>query len=236
MRLAASSTAFDRALGSGDLSQPELLDLCATELGLDGVVLDRAHFPRRDPDYLAQVKKFAADLGLSIVAVRDDDLAVDSDSDAPAVADSIGAPYVLTRLPAAGSDPTTAYNAALEVLARHLADAKRRNVTIALRNVPGSLAEDALTMTRVRKEADSAWLRFAFDPAGWSEPLDQKIRQFVVLGWRRLDVIPFDGRDPQAEATTAAFGRFVGFLCLDYAGVENEIAAMRRWIDAWRET
>ncbi|MBV8354100.1 MAG: hypothetical protein JO101_02175, partial [Candidatus Eremiobacteraeota bacterium] len=130
MRLAASSTAFDRALGSGDLSQPELLDLCATELGLDGVVLDRAHFPRRDPDYLAQVKKFAADLGLSIVAVRDDDLAVDSDSDAPAVADSIGAPYVLTRLPAAGSDPTTAYNAALEVLARHLADAKRRNVTI----------------------------------------------------------------------------------------------------------
>ncbi|MBV8355836.1 MAG: hypothetical protein JO101_10985, partial [Candidatus Eremiobacteraeota bacterium] len=51
-----------------------------------------------------------------------------------------------------------------------------------------------------------------------------------------LDVIPYDGRDPHAEAILAAFGRFAGFLCLDYAGGENESAAMRRWIEGWRRT
>ncbi|MGH8163526.1 MAG: hypothetical protein ACREP1_04245, partial [Rhodanobacteraceae bacterium] len=70
MKLACSSTAFDRELRDGDLTQLEWIDRCARELAADGLVFDVAHFPRTDADYLAQVKKMCADLGLTVAAVR----------------------------------------------------------------------------------------------------------------------------------------------------------------------
>jgi len=72
MKLACSSTAFDQQLRSGDLTQLEWIDACARELAADGVVFDVRHFPRTDTDYLAQVKKMSADLGLTVAALRHD--------------------------------------------------------------------------------------------------------------------------------------------------------------------
>ncbi|MBV8074073.1 MAG: sugar phosphate isomerase/epimerase [Candidatus Eremiobacteraeota bacterium] len=237
MRLAPSSTAFHRALTSGGLTQLELLDLCAGPLGADGVVLDVVHFPRRDLDYLAQLKKLAADLGLSVVAVRDDELARDGKSPALEIAALLGAPYVLTRMPQSGTDPVSVYNEALRILGWAVADAKRRNVTIAVRNVRGSLADDAFELGRVRKEADSAWLRFALDAAALEsgQGVDEKVRKRVVLAYRELRDVPPDGRDPHAGEIVAALHDFPGFLTLDYAGSEREQAAMTRLVHGWRK-
>ncbi|MBV8600683.1 MAG: TIM barrel protein [Candidatus Eremiobacteraeota bacterium] len=237
MRLAPSSTAFHRALTAGGLTQLELLDLCAGTLGADGIVLDVLHFPRRDLEYLAQLKKFAADLGLSLVAVRDDELARETASPALEIAAALGAPYVLTRMPQSGVDPVTVYNEALRVLSWAVADAKRRNVTIAVRNVRGSLADDAFELSRVRKEADSAWLRFALDAAALENGtgVDEKVRKRVVLAYRDLRDVPPDGRDPHATEIVAALHDFPGFLCLDYAGSEREQTAMARLVRGWRK-
>ncbi len=71
MKLACASGALHRSFVRGDLTQLEFLDLCAHELACDGVVLDVRHFPRTDDDYLAQVKKMAADRGLSLAALAD---------------------------------------------------------------------------------------------------------------------------------------------------------------------
>src|SRR5215469_1212812 len=68
VKLACSSSAFDQALQSGRLTQLEFLDLAARELRVDGIVLDARHFPRTDSDYLAQIKKMAADTCLTIAA------------------------------------------------------------------------------------------------------------------------------------------------------------------------
>ena len=234
MRLALSSSAFDRALAAGDLTQLEFLDRCAGELGADGVILDITHFPRRDPEYLAQIKKFAADLALSLVAVRDDGLPSVAGSGALAIAEALGAPYVLVRMPAGGIDPVTVYNGALAVLSAALIEAKRRNVTLAVRNVRGTLAGDGFALNRLRKEADSAWLRFALDVPELPDALDERTRKRVVLAYRSLEAVAPDGRDPAGAAIVDGLRGFRGFLCLDYAGPEGEDAAVKRLLAGWR--
>ena len=69
MKLACASSSLHRDIERGELTQLEFFDLCARELACDGVVLDVRHFPRTDDDYLAQVKKMAADRGLTIAAL-----------------------------------------------------------------------------------------------------------------------------------------------------------------------
>jgi sugar phosphate isomerase/epimerase len=233
MRLALSTTALGRALACGDLTQLELMDLCAADFGTDGIVLDVAHFPRRDAEYVAQVKKFAADAALTIVAVRDDALTCAA-SDALDLAAGLGAPYVLTRMPDAGLDPVTRYNEALANLVRAAAEAKRVNVTIAVRNVASSLASDAFELTRLRKEADSAWLRFALDLVALGGDADARIRKHAVLAYHALDLAGQDGGDPHAPLILERLGRFAGFLCLDAARSEREPGAVRRSLHAWR--
>ena len=97
MKLACASTSFDRAFQNGDLTQLEWLDLCARELAADGVVCDVRHFPRRDSDYLAQIKKIAADSGLTLAAVWSGDFFASDESSmrsALTIAEKIGAPLL----------------------------------------------------------------------------------------------------------------------------------------------
>jgi len=224
MRLALSTTAFDRALASGELTQLELLDACAGELRADGVVLDMAHFPRRDADYLSQVKKFCADLALTIVAVRDDGLTT-GESDALAVASETGAPYVLTRMPEKGNDPVRRWNDALTSISRAAPEAKRLNVTLAIRNVPESLAADDFELGRLRKESDTAWLCFALDPLALGAPPDEKVRKHLVLAYTESG--------PNAELL-ARLGAFGGFLCLDRTDGAGELTVLERLFRDWR--
>jgi hypothetical protein len=220
-------------MAAGDLTQLELLDLCAAELGIDGVVLDIAHFPRHDRDYVAQVKKFCADSALTIAAVRDEELTFAA-SDALLIAAGLGAPYVLTRMPETGVDPVARYNESLAVIARAVSEAKTLNVTIAVRNVAGSLAADSFELGRLRKEADSAWLRFALDAAALEPAADERLLKNVVIAYRGIDTVGPGGEDPQAERVTRTFARFPGFLCLDYGGSEREREAVSRMISFWR--
>lgn len=232
MRLALSTTAFARTLAAGELTQLELLDVCAGELRCDGVVLDIAHFPRRDPEYVAQVKKFSADLALTIVAVRDDALTVTAQAaEALILASHLGAPYVLTRMPESGTDPVLRYNEALAHLARAVAEAKRLNVTLAVRNVPGSLASDGFELGRLRKEADSAWLCFALDPGALRAAPDERLRRHLVLAYAA-------GEDPEAEVVLRNLAPFTGFLCLDLVerGTAPELDAVRSLVRHWRRS
>ncbi len=224
MRLALSSTAFDRALAAGELTQLELLDACAGELQVDGVVLDAAQFPRRDSDYLAQVKKFCADLALVIVAVRDDGLTA-GDSQALVMASHLGAPYVLTCMPERGNDPVMRWNEALGIIARAASEAKKLNVTLAVRNVPGSLAADNFEMGRLRKESDTAWLCFALDPLALGAAPDEKVRKHIVLAYADSDA------NPEVLERLAPFG---GFLCVDEGNGSGELSRFKRRLRAWR--
>jgi sugar phosphate isomerase/epimerase len=230
MKLACSSTAFDEQLRSDRLTQLEWIDLCGHELAADGVVLDVRHFPRTDTDYLAQVKKMAVDLGLSVAALRHDGF---FDADEPHIeqtvemALAIGAPLLSAPLP---PETVASWSELASRLSSATSIAKRLNVTLAVRNAPHTYAATTHDMKRLSKEADSAWLRYgpdlcAFDAA--SEPKD--IIAKSVLAW-------YDAQRCDADSLEAAWrmlGDFRGFVVIDdtqgHGTIESINTALRAW-------
>lgn len=230
MKLACSSTAFDEQLRSERLTQLEWLDLCAHELAADGVVFDVRHFPRTDTDYLAQLKKMAVDLGLTVAALRHDAFMGGDEphmEQALEMALALGAPLLSAPLPAETALSWTEVQARL---GSATSLAKRLNVTIAVRNAPHTHAATTHDMKRVSKEADSAWLRYgpdicAFDAA--SEP--QEIVSKSVLVW--YDARRCEAQDIQPAARALAGYR--GFLALDEAEGGATADSMKSALAAW---
>ncbi len=161
MKIACSSSTFAGAIARGERTQLEWLDACANELEVDGVVFAREHFPRTDAEYLAQLKKTAADLGLTIAAVADD--GVWHDAASFDIASSLGAPLIVAR-PARATDDARAWPDFVEAATEATRRAKSANITIALRNAPATLCESTADLRRLAKDVDAAWLRYALDP------------------------------------------------------------------------
>jgi sugar phosphate isomerase/epimerase len=231
MKLAVASSAFHRSLESGELTQLEFLDLCARDLACDGVVLDVRHFPRTDGDYLAQVKKMAADRGLGVAALTDagffaaDETAMRSSLER---AVAIGAPLLASSLPLETAGP---WIEQLERLGTATSLAKRANVTLALRNAPGTFAATAHDCKRVSKEADSAWLRFGLDPNAFdagSEPA--ALASNAVLLWSDVDAAVTNAIPNVIEA----FAAFRGHLALDARNGAATPQDMQNAMRAWR--
>lgn len=213
MKLAISSAAFDRRLASGDLTQLEWLESCARSFDVDGVVFDLRHFPRRDRDYLAQLKKMAVDGGLAIAALDADGFFTTADDEARASivtdAATLGAPLVVASLPPPGEIPAAGFNEAVRAGKLAARAAKAANVTLALRNAPGTLGSSALELKRFVKDVDSAWVRFAID-AACIEPEERRAleartvityaREMSKLGAMRAFVcLEYDGQNPDEE-------------------------------------
>ena len=230
MKLACASGAFHRAIERGDLTQLEFVDLCAREFACDGVVLDVRHFPRNDDDYLAQIKKMAADRGLSVAALADPAFFAPSRQGRSGVLETarvLGAPIVAAPL-----SPQTgcSWSEQLAVLHEATASAKAENVTLALRNAPQTFAASSYDCKRTAKETDSAWLRFGPEPGCLGAGDDPALlAPNTVLLWA--------GAGSNAEAigeTLAAFAGFLGHLALDDAAGEADAGAVRAAVRAWR--
>ena len=222
MKLACASGAFDRTIQRGDLTQLEFMDRCARELACDGVVLDVRHFPRTDDDYLAQVKKFATDLGLLIVAIHDPSLFREKAAVARAlsIATSLGSPLASGPL---DQQIARSWSEQLDVLGDATGRAKAANITLALRNAPGTFAATLRDCKRALKETDSAWLRLGLEPSALSsDDTVGTLAERVVLLWQSTEVIAPSGLafGPDLEA-------FRGALVFDQADGQASAATMQ---------
>jgi sugar phosphate isomerase/epimerase len=240
MKIACSSASFGRALSRGELTQLEWLDLCANELEVDGVVFDEAHFPRTDGEYLAQLKKLCADLGLTVAALAAHDLFGAQGGRSLEVAIALGAPLAIAAAPAASDDPG-AWGAFAESVKLRARSAKQANVTIALRNLAQTLCASAADLQRLAKDVDSAWLRFALAPAGFSaaDAGDALLSKAVIAIHPIADVEQFARTgDTSAAWLVQALARFRGFVVLErpevdaserdaYHGALERFAALR---------
>lgn len=236
MKLACASSAFDQHLAGGDLTQLEWLDLCARELGVDGVVCDVRHFPRRDSDYLAQVKKMAVDLGLTIAAICSDDFFAAGEAamrDTLAVADLTGAPVIAAPLQA---ETAASWSEQLERISAATSLGKTMNVTLAVRNRAGTFAASAHDLKRVSKEADSAWLRYALDLGALDAGSDAApLVTKAVLVWHEHHARDGDSGESAAGETLLKHTQgFRGFFVLDAAGANADTRAMRGAVRKWR--
>ncbi|MGC1380720.1 MAG: hypothetical protein WA814_06815 [Candidatus Baltobacteraceae bacterium] len=231
MKLACASSSLHRDFESGDLTQLEFLDLCARELACDGVVLDVRHFPRTDDDYLAQVKKMAADRGLTIAALADAAFFTsgrDGVGDVLRQAVALGAPLVAAPLAREVDSSWTDQLARLNVAT---SIAKAANVTLAVRNAPETFAAAAHDFKRVAKEADSAWLRFGPEPLRLEANVDRvALEPNTVLLWSAIDAHD----DRSIEETIAAFSGFRGHLALDRHDGAASAGELKEALHRWR--
>jgi sugar phosphate isomerase/epimerase len=233
MKLAVSSSAVDGLLASGALTHLEWLEACATVLDAEGVVFALRHLPRRDVEYLAQLRKNAIDTGLDVVALDagtlffgDDDATLRDEI--AALARALGAPIVLFRLGAPGMVPPADIRSATDALKTATSRAKRENVTLALLAVPGTLAATLGDAKRLVKDVDSAWLRFVDEPLAMdAHPAERKTVLFY-------DVMPHDARMHRAIILRAACPTHRSWLAIDAVGGEATIAELAAWIRALR--
>jgi hypothetical protein len=231
MKLACASGALHRAIENGELTQLEFLDLCARELACDGVVLDVRHFPRTDDDYLAQVKKMAADRGLSIAALTDTAFFSAKPEQMRSVlqyANALGAPLVAAPL---SRETACAWTDQLARLGEATSLAKAHNVTLALRNAPHTFAATTHDCKRVAKEADSAWLRFGPEPLlldAASEP--RLLEPNTVLLWS--DAAVQNGRS--IAQTLEVFPVFRGHVAIDQSSGSATPSQLAEAVGRWR--
>ena len=225
MKLAYASSAFARAIDRGDCTQIEFVELCAREIACDGVVLDVAQFPRLDDDYLAQIRKMATDLGLDIAAVADASFFTSDEAAMQrslALVRTLGAPLLAAPLAA---ETTLSWSEQRDRLAAATSLAKAANVTLALRDAPGTFAAGAHELKRVSKEADSAWLRFAITPEHFAPDDLAALASNTVLLWSRACATASVG---------PAFAAFRGYLVLDNTGGAADAANAKAQTTKWR--
>jgi sugar phosphate isomerase/epimerase len=236
MKLACASSAFHQSLASGDLTQLEWLDLCARELAVDGVVCDVRHFPRRDSDYLAQVKKMAVDSGLTVAAICCEDFFAGDEGamrDALAVADLIGAPIIAAPLEL---ETATSWSTELERIGRATSLCKTMNITLAVRNREKTFAASTHDLKRVSKEADSAWLRYSLDFAAFDAGSDPApLMQRAVLLWHEHEAGESDSDEtPLGDRFMKETASYRGFFVLDSKGGGSNAHIMRNAARKWR--
>jgi hypothetical protein len=231
MKLACASGSLDEEIERGELTQLEFLDLCARELGCDGVVLDVRHFPRTDGDYVAQVKKMATDRGLCVAALADSTFFAAGDDRIAGVLDlaiALGAPLIAAPL---AREVDFAWSDQLAKLGVATALAKARNVTLALRNAPGTFAATTHDCKRVAKEADSAWLRFGPEPLRFDAASDAgSLAANSVLLWSDVAV----ERQRSIAAIVEAYSGFRGHLALDESSGAASVSQLAAAVAAWR--
>ena len=163
MRIAVSSSTFRRPLAAGELTQLEWLERCASVLGADGVLAAVEDFPRRDAEYVAQLRKVAVDLGLVPFGLDAPGLlepggAVQREP-VLALAGGFGALVVRTTLPPPGDVPPATFVETVAAAKAFSRAAKAANVTILVSAAPGTIGEDLAGVKHLIKDVDSAWLR-----------------------------------------------------------------------------
>jgi hypothetical protein len=225
VRIAVSSSTFRRPLAAAELTQLEWLEGCASNLGVDGVLADVADFPRRDAEYVAQLRKVAIDLGLvpfglDAAGLLDPGAAPD---EVLSIAVGFGAAIVRTTLPAPTEVPPAAFAAAVVAGKALGRAAKAANVTVVVAAAAGTLGEDFGSLKRLLKDVDSAWLR-ACPPAlvapGQVAPQDR---------FPAVAATPSD--EPQAVVERAVRG----WLILDAPAPEKPWEALAAAVDRLRE-
>lgn len=247
MKICCTSHSYARLLSAGDLTQLEWIDLCANELGLDGVEFALAHFPRLDSEYVAQLKKLCTDRCLTVAALQHD-IALDAAAiddhvlgleRSLDVAEWLGAPLVRFSLAPSVGPQAVGWRELVRGLKTACVWAKRHNVTFALEPRAESLVSSSSEAKRIMKECDSAWLRLAPNASvlaspnreAWVEALESAT--IVVAPMGSLDTFGADESIDYIVALTLLWQhRYRGFLTLEYNAAEAERPAVVRAV-AW---
>ncbi len=202
-----ASSSFAALLRRGSLTHLEWLELCASRLDADGVVLALADFPRTDGEYAAQVKKVAVDLGIVPVALEvpgllDPKRPDDDRTAAVALASGIGAALIRVTAGPPGALPPETFAQMVASTKAFVSAAKTANVTLTVAPAAGTLLPGLAEVQNFSKYVDSAWLRYDL-PALSPERAQLGSRERVLVAGFGFD------EDPQLLAPASRHGWLV---------------------------
>lgn len=189
MKLAVSSSSFAGLLRPGRLTHLEWLEACASLLDADGVSFALADFPRTDPEYAAQVRKVAVDLGLVPVALEAPGLLDPAIADATRaetlkLAVETGVLVIRATTGLAGDLPPRQFVLTVETAKAFAKQAKAANVTVVVAAAERTVAGDLAELRHLIRDVDSAWLRYelpAEAPRDLLGPRDYVLVERVAL-------------------------------------------------------
>jgi sugar phosphate isomerase/epimerase len=226
VKIAVSSTPWSVHIHAGNLTQLEWLEAAASRLDVDGVVFVARDLPRADPEYAAQVKKVATDLGLTPVALDepgllDPALSDDTRTAAVQLAASLGVALLRTTAGPPGEIPPKTFAQTVAAAKQLAGAAKAANITVVVAPAAGAIVANLADVRHLLKDADSAWLRYAL-PAG-TERSEMSARERVLLTELTLASDPntmsadrtwvvIDGATPSGVDPFAAVGTLVSAL------------------------
>lgn len=216
---------FAQPLRRGELTHLEWLEACASRSDLDGVAFELADLPRTDPEYAAQVKKVATDLGLVPVALDapgllDPDRPETERAGALELAGRLGAGLLRVTAGPAGPLPPETFARTVSATKGFTGLAKAANITLTVAPAAGTLLGEVADVQKFAKYVDSAWLRYDLPAmAADRDQLGSRDRVLVervglgedvtgvALLRRGWFVLEGDGGDDPFAAVTAAVGR-----------------------------
>jgi hypothetical protein len=183
------------------------------------------HFPRRDDEYLAQIKKLCVDRCVTIAAINtsvafgaaDIDPDLEHMNQAVDMAAAVGAPLVRFSSGEATGSPGIAWRELVRGLKAASAHAKQRNVTLAIGPRAGTMVADDADVKRVFKECDSAWLRLAA-PATPEWEASGLSAVIVVMAPAGSDI--------------GVAQRFRGYVSLEDVAGDLDTSRLARWVES----
>ena len=201
--ISVTSSSFAGALRRGALTHLEWLEGCASRLGVDGIVLAYADFPRTDAEYLAQIKKAATDLALVPVALDVPGLLEPGRAAADgaamlALAVAVGAGLLRVTAGPPGDLPPETFAQTVAATKALASRAKAANITLAVAPGPATLLGDIAAVQNFSKYVDSAWLRYdvAVNDAGRAVlgTRDRVLIQRIAIDEAAGTLAPLDAR------------------------------------------
>lgn len=252
MKLGCSSWTYNKVLRSGELTLERWLEICADELGLDGVEICWCHFPDIGLGGLRSVKRKVHTLGLELAAVDVDNTfnvtsapemrnQVERTKHWIDIASFLGAP-VLRVFYAGWGDLEQARSVEAQMLEASkeiAAYAEERGVILACED-HGPLTRTSAEMRKILEVVDSQWYRVCLDFGNFTDgyasmediaPLS--VHTHTKMGWRDAE----GNRHPMDFARAIDILKKAGYrnyVCIEQAPGEDPVADTPKLVEELR--
>jgi len=245
MKLGSSSWSFHRTFAAGQMDQFSWLEFCAKDLQLDGVELLAPHFPNTEPAYLKDLKKYCADLGLTISCASASNHFTGHYHEAMEnvelvkkwvdIAHVLGAP-ILRIFAGSGEEmsKTVIYDQTVQCLQKVTMYAEHTGVVLGLENHGGTSAQQVLALL---KDVQSSWLKLTLDtgnfPSAPYKSIEQCLPHSVILH-AKLYELDKEGCEVRLNYNTIMKAlrkqKFNGFLSIEFEGEAEELKFMPKGV------
>lgn len=252
MKLGCCSWSHHRTFESGAMNIFDWMNHCADELRVGGIEITDGHLHETADDYLAEVKRVACELHLTISAVTvSNDFGKSEEKDITAALERVervikithllGSPILRVFAGWPDTNKKEQWDAMVRCMKISCLLAERDGITLAVENHNhGGFIQTAADVEKLFTDVDSPWLRLNLDTNNYIDgypSIEQTVRHAVQVHAKMLKVGP-DGSEANLDypkiIALLRENNYRGFVSIEYEGEEDELTAVARGVNYLR--